>query len=212
MTCAATGTAGGCTSTRAGATGSRSISARRRPKTATTRAAASMSGISSPEAICGTTGVTTAGPLSSSIRPRGRPTTCWSRARSFGEHQTWEYFGDYTITLTDISHIWQMVSNGADAIPILDVNNTGAISDATLRIGELPEFEGSVETHMSGRRPSPRVPSRRATGSSTSQSVYGVGAESLPSTWPCTRTTAANQARSYSTLNGSAGLQTHTAP
>ena len=35
------------------------------------------------------------------------------RARSFGEHQTWEYFGDYTITLTDISHIYQMVSNGA---------------------------------------------------------------------------------------------------
>ena len=53
------------------------------------------------------------------------------RARSFGEHQTWEYFGDYTITLTDISHIYQMVSNGADAI-------------ATTRIGELPEFAGSV--------------------------------------------------------------------
>ena len=69
------------------------------------------------------------------------------RARSFGEHQTWEYFGDYTITLTDISHINQMVSNGADAIPILDVNSTGAISDATLRIGELPEFEGSVNTY-----------------------------------------------------------------
>ena len=69
------------------------------------------------------------------------------RARSFGEHQTWEYFGDYTITLTDISHIYQMVSNGGDAIPILDVNNTGAISDATLRIGELPEFEGSVNTY-----------------------------------------------------------------
>ena len=43
------------------------------------------------------------------------------RARSFGEHQTWEYFGDYTITLTDISHIYQMVSNGGDAIPILGV-------------------------------------------------------------------------------------------
>ena len=63
------------------------------------------------------------------------------RARSFGEHQTWEYFGDYRITLTDISHIYQMVSNGADAIPILD-----AISLATRRIGELPEFEGSVNT------------------------------------------------------------------
>ena len=37
------------------------------------------------------------------------------RARSFGEHQTWEYFGDYTITLTDISHIYQMVSNGGAA-------------------------------------------------------------------------------------------------
>ena len=66
------------------------------------------------------------------------------RARSFGEHQTWEYFGDYTITLTDISHIYQMVSNGGDAIPILDVNGTVQISRATLRIGELPEFEGSV--------------------------------------------------------------------
>ena len=39
------------------------------------------------------------------------------RARSFGEHQTWEYFGDYTITLTDISHINQMVSNGIALSP-----------------------------------------------------------------------------------------------
>ena len=68
------------------------------------------------------------------------------RARSFGEHQTWEYFGPYTITLTDISHIYQMVSNGADAIPIIDVNGTVRIPHATRRIGELPEFEGSVET------------------------------------------------------------------
>ena len=66
------------------------------------------------------------------------------RARSFGEHQTWEYFGDYTITLTDISHIYQMVSNGADAIPILGV--TDRISVATRRVGELPELDGSVET------------------------------------------------------------------
>ncbi len=69
------------------------------------------------------------------------------RARSFGEHQTWEYFGDYTITLTDISHIWQMVSNGGDAIPILGEDSTFPISGATSRIGELPEFEGSVNTY-----------------------------------------------------------------
>ena len=47
------------------------------------------------------------------------------RARSFGEHQTWEYFGDYTITLTDISHIYQMVSNGIAISPwYIPVGNT----------------------------------------------------------------------------------------
>ena len=66
------------------------------------------------------------------------------RARSFGEHQTWEYFGDYTITLTDISHIYQMVSNGWAAFPIPDFNSSAHIIRATKRIGDHPEFEGEI--------------------------------------------------------------------
>ena len=56
------------------------------------------------------------------------------RARSFGEHQTWEYFGDYTITLTDISHIYQMVSNGA-SLAVSRLNSrifTFVVGDASL--------------------------------------------------------------------------------
>ena len=56
------------------------------------------------------------------------------RARSFGEHQTWEYFGDYTITLTDISHIYQMVSNGASLAvnPLTSSILTSVVGDITL--------------------------------------------------------------------------------